>query len=780
MRSLSFLILLVLFPFLSSAQFKINGQLKSDSETVLNDVVVKLKQDNELIKSTFSDENGIFVFTEVSSGSYVVEFVSIYFESKMVEISVNADVHLGKILLFEIETELEELVINTRKNPIKRTEKGVVINVAETRLKNKPDLLSVLDYAPNISLVNGLEILGSDAILVVLDGKEIRVPKERIGSFLNTFNLKTIQNIEVIDRVDGSTDSAFSGIIKISTIQKNGWNGSIRQSVNYSDFSGANTDVSLFYTQDNFRLFGSYYFMRHKSKTSGIRKQILENENLLYDIIEDGKLKRKNDYATFGADYNFNENNSLSFFYLFENDQDVDHERTVLYDITNLNNGADSLIVSKTRFDQINKMHSFSLSFDRITDTLNSKLNTSFDLVRKNYQNPFLQNNFYQNNQIEAEDQNQRSSTSNNTIYAFNTSWNKNLKKNKILTLGARFTLVDNEDFYNYYDLVNQDWVFNPNISNDFFLKEYVASVFSTFSLPVKEQSKLSFGLRAEYNYNDFTNKIVKGNNDNFRLLPNILYNTKLWGNSFYTSVSQRLLRPNYDSFNPTFNQSNPTSAFVGNENLKPVDIYHFQTGYRFKNNLSLDARYSYYQNNIVSIPTNINGLLVNRPENKAYRNDVFFNVAFPYKISDWWETYTKVTAAYLSSKLPTQNYDSFYGTATLNNTFYLPLDIELQLYYTYTSKYKLLYTQYNENNSLNVRVTYPISEAFTLNTGVSDIFRSIKNESNYHFNGIYNEHLSRYNSRIFSFSITYNFTKGKEVSNDIRETNVENEKGRW
>jgi len=78
------------------------------------------------------------------------------------------------------------------------------------------------------------------------------------------------------------------------------------------------------------------------------------------------------------------------------------------------------------------------------------------------------------------------------------------------------------------------------------------------------------------------------------------------------------------------------------------------------------------------------------------------------------------------------------------------------------------------------VRVTYPISEAFTLNTGVSDIFRSIKNESKYHFNGIYNEHLSRYNSRIFSFSITYNFTKGKEVSNDIRETNVENEKGRW
>lgn len=293
MRNLSFLILLILFPFLSSAQFKINGQLKNDSETVLNDVVVKLKQDNELIKSTFSDENGIFVFTEVSSGSYVVEFVSIYFESKMVEISVNADVHLGTILLFETENELEELVINTRKNPIKRTEKGVVINVAETRLKNKPDLLSVLDYAPNISLVNGLKILGSDAILVVLDGKEIRVPKERIGSFLNSLNLKTIQDIEVIDRVDGSTDSSVTGIIKISTIQKNGWNGSIRQSVNYSDFVGANTDASLFYTQDNFRLFGSYYFMRHKSKTSGIRKQILENENLLYDIIEDGKLRRK-------------------------------------------------------------------------------------------------------------------------------------------------------------------------------------------------------------------------------------------------------------------------------------------------------------------------------------------------------------------------------------------------------------------------------------------------------------------------------------------------------
>src|SRR5690606_22970171 len=141
---------------------------------------------------------------------------------------------------------------------------------------------------------------------------------------------------------------------------------------------------------------------------------------------------------------------------------------------------------------------------------------------------------------------------------------------------GARMSLVDNKDYFHFLNLQNEQWITNTDFSNDFHLKEYIISAFSTFSIPLSEKSKLSIGLRAEYNYTDYTNGLTDGDNNNFRLLPNILYSTKLRDNNFYISALQRLSRPNYSLFNPTYVRNSPISAYMGNENLKPIDIYSF------------------------------------------------------------------------------------------------------------------------------------------------------------------------------------------------------------
>lgn len=779
MKNLILIITILFFPFICKAQFQVSGLLKDNNDIAVLGCAIKLKQADTVIKSTLSDENGNFIIDNVSKGQYTLEIVSVFYENYEQEAIVDNNLSLGTIILSESTNLLEEIIITGKIKPVQQTENGVVLNVANTRLSNQSDIISILNYAPNISTNNGLKIFGSDDILVLLDEKEIRVDKERIANFIASINPKTVESIEVIDRVDGSIESTKSGIIKITTIKKNGWSGSLKQGVLYNDEWGYNTNASLFYTQDKFRIFGDYDFSRHKTLTKGKGNQARENQNLYYDISENGSLNRKSDYATLGADYNFNKNNSLSFLYLFEDDRDDDHQRNVSSQISDFNTNLDSLIVSKTRFDQINKMHSFSLSFDRITDTLGSNLNIALDFAKKNYRSPFYQTNIYQNNLISIEEENQQNSKSNNDIYAFNTSWKKKFADKKELTLGSRISLVDNEDYFDFLNFENGQWITNTNFSNDFFLKEYIISAFSTFSFPVKEKSKISLGLRSEYNYNDYTNGIENGDNENFRLLPNIMFSTKLWGNSFYLSASQRLSRPNYSLFNPTYVQSQPTSAYSGNENLKPIDIYHLQTGYIFKNNLRLDVRYNYSENNILTIPTNINGILVTRPENIGYRNDVFAFISFPYKITDWWETYTKLTGAYLDFKLPNQKFSSLYADLSLNNTFYLPLDMELNIYYSYTSDYRILYTKNKQINSLNINLSYPVSESFTLNAGVSDVFKSLETRNEYNFNGIYNYNSNQYNSRTFSLSITYNFAKGKEVDEDIRKTGIEEEKSR-
>lgn len=774
-----FLFFVLLFSFICKAQYHITGQLKDNNEEIVANCAIKLKKQDIIVKSTLSDDSGNFTIENIQEGQYIIEIVSIFYDDFQQSINITNDISLGIISLSEKSVELEELVITSKRKPIKQTETGVLLNVSDTRLQNQPNLISILNYAPNISTSNGVKIFGNDDILVQVDGKDIQIDKSRISTFLETINPKTIENIEIIDRVDGSVEGNKGGIIKITTIQKDGWSGNISQNVLYNDKWGYSTDASLFYKREQFRIFGNYYHSRHKTISEGHGTQIRNNE-LYYQNTENSKVNRKSDYITLGADYDFNENSSLSFLYLFEDDRDDDHQRTVSSKISGHDIESDSLIKSKTYFDQINKMHSFSLSFNNDLDSLGSKLNIAVDFAKKKYINPFYQYNSFQSNYDFIKEENQQNSKSNNDIYAFNTTWKKKFQDKKEFSLGARMSLVDNKDYFHFLNLQNEQWITNTDFSNDFHLKEYIISAFSTFSMPLSEKSKLSLGLRAEYNYNDYTNGFKNGDNNNFRLLPNILYSTKLWDNNFYISALQRLSRPNYSLFNPTYVKNSPITAYMGNENLKPIDIYSLQTGYSLKNNLRLDFRYSYIENNILTIPRNDNGVLITSPTNIGYRNDLYAFISFPYKISDWWETYTKLTGAYLEFRLPNQKFNSLYADFSINNTFYLPLDIELNVYYSYTSDYRVLYTRNKDVNSLNINISYPISKSFNLNAGVNDVFNSLRTRSEYDFNGIYNYNFNRYNSRTFSLSITYNFAKGKEVDDDIRKTGIEEEKRRF
>jgi len=66
-----------------------------------------------------------------------------------------------------------------------------------------------------------------------------------ISTFLQTISPKTIERIEIVDRVDGSVQGNIAGIIKITTIQKEGWNGNVRQNTSYNDRWGVSTDADL-------------------------------------------------------------------------------------------------------------------------------------------------------------------------------------------------------------------------------------------------------------------------------------------------------------------------------------------------------------------------------------------------------------------------------------------------------------------------------------------------------------------------------------------------------
>jgi len=176
------------FSFLfSNAQHKITGQLKDQSNKAIYVCAIKLNKENVLVKSTQSDENGNFDLDNIESGQYTIEILSVFYENYTKNINVTTNLSLDDIILWGKISEIDKITI-TKKQIITPTDTGVILNVADTRLANQPSLVSVLGYAPSVSVNNGLQIFGSNNVLVVLDGKEIRVDKDKITNFFNTIN----------------------------------------------------------------------------------------------------------------------------------------------------------------------------------------------------------------------------------------------------------------------------------------------------------------------------------------------------------------------------------------------------------------------------------------------------------------------------------------------------------------------------------------------------------------------------------------------------------------
>ena len=764
----------------SQAQYTVTGQLETATEDCVSDVVIKLFQGNQFIQQTFSDKQGIFSLQDVSQGSYTLEIISVLYEKYVQPIQVDQDIVLPTILLKEESFQLDELVIGAKQKPIVQTDEGILLQVAKTRLQNQPDVISILNFAPTISTLDGIRILGSDDIVIQVDGKEIRIEKSRISTFLETLNPQTIDEIEIVDRVDGSMEGDKRGVIKITTIKNEGWVGTIRQNGLYNEKWGYSSDASLFYQRKKIRAFGNYYHARHKTQANG--KGVLNEKikELHYTNVEKSKVNRKSDYVTLGVDYQFNQDNSLSFLYLFEDDQDDNHQRTVLSTVSSLNLLSDSLIQSQTFFDQVNKMHSYSLSFTSDLDTLGSKFTIVFDFAAKKYFNPFVQQNEYQNALSIIREENSQNARAKNDIYVLNTQWEKKYSNQKTWSIGSRISWVNNKDYFRFLDLTKENGVSLDNFSNDFFLKEYIFSAFTNVVLPLTQKSTFTVGIRTEYNYNDFASTTSTGNNNNFKVLPNVLFSTKLDDQPFYISVMQRLMRPNYSLFNTTYVKDSPISAYSGNDKLKPADIYSLQMGYRLKNNISLDWRYNHAKNNSISLPQHVNGIVVISPINAGYRNDFFAFVSWSYSIATWWEAYTKATGAYLDFKLRNQKFSSLYANFSLNNTFYLFDEMEINLNYSYISDYRVLYTKVKQVNTVNCTVFYPLSSSFSLTVGVNDVFDSVRTRHEYDVNNLYSYTDQRYNSRSCFLSIKYNFSKGKEVDDEIRDMEIEAEKSRY
>lgn len=268
------LILLLFLPFLISAQeYKIEGIAtdKSDS-SALPGVSILLKQssDSTILKDTYTDEKGNFIFDRINSGEYIIEGILMGYKKFSRNIQVPNKRNFIRIKLTPDTKLLNAVDINATQDRV--TLKGDTAEINAGSYKVNPDATveDLVKKMPGITSENGtIKAQGEEVKKVLIDGKEFF--GDDASAALKNLPAEIVEKIQVFDKLsdqaqftgfnDGNTSKTLNIVTKRG--MSNGTFGKLHvgagtedrfnSGLNYNRFSG-NQKITLLGMFNNINL----------------------------------------------------------------------------------------------------------------------------------------------------------------------------------------------------------------------------------------------------------------------------------------------------------------------------------------------------------------------------------------------------------------------------------------------------------------------------------------------------------------------------------------------
>ncbi len=220
-------------------QQDIKGKVvNSFTEQPIQDVQIKVLLNDSLVISSFSDENGDFLFKNVALGIYDIAFVHIEFESFILpDVTLTSSrPTILNIKLIEAFKQLETFNLNPKKDRSKNNNEMVTNSVKTIYLQDMQKLAGSLDDPIRVAGMmagvtsdaafseNFISIRGNAprGLKYYLEGVEIINPSHfaRIGSSGGTFTVFSMQLLDKSDFFTGAFpaeySNAMSGILDVN------------------------------------------------------------------------------------------------------------------------------------------------------------------------------------------------------------------------------------------------------------------------------------------------------------------------------------------------------------------------------------------------------------------------------------------------------------------------------------------------------------------------------------------------------------------------------------
>ncbi len=724
---LRIVLILGLLPLaLASQTYRITGTVKESAGNVLpfGNVVLLRPADSVQVRGGSADENGAFVIQGVAPGQYYLQAQYFGSQSMLVPLDVQADLHVGNLVLETNTNSLDEVVLTGSRPTIDRQADRIVFKVENTVL-SQGSTWDILKKAPGVIVIqDNLEIRGQTAT-VYLNDRKVQLTSTEILDLLKGLSGDMVASVEVIPIPPARYEAAGGPILNIRTRQNivPGYKGSIRSEYEQAIFPKSSFGTSQYYKGEKFGVFANYGISPRKEiKNTESYVNFFDPQGDVYarwTTDMDKTTRSLAQQASLMLDYEPSDRDKLN---LTTNLSTSPNKRSA-YGINTLMRNALGVIdstlqtTSSLEDDMLNLSADLGYEHKLAKEGASLKANlhhTYYELSRgqqgsTDYFDPdgvFLRNFSFSTDAV----QNIHISTGQVDFYTPNEEGS--------FEAGVKGSYIRSKSRIDYLDVNNTEPPFDIALSDRFVYDEGVGAAYVSLSRNWEPWS-VKLGLRAEHTEvrarSETLDQITR--QSYFELFPNVFLGYDMGkDNSLNFSYNRKLTRPNYQDLNPFRFFINENNYDQGNPNLVPNFSHNFNLNLTLNNTFFIDL---YYRDNgryisPLSFQDNQEQVLLeifrNVEQSVSYGLD--FTLSTP--LTSFWDLYAYTSLfyedetfldPYNEGQTLTNQVTGLYGY--LNNNFTLSKDR------TFTGEASLVYL------SGFLYGTYKMSETTTINLGL-------------------------------------------------------------
>ena len=783
MKKSLFFFALLLQSCIAFAQHQVAGTVTDSIGKPVDAAVVVLMntQDGNVIQQGITSLDGKY---RMSAEGRVQIYISCmgYKQHISHELIIKTDTIIPPIKLQSENFVLDDIVIvGEKQSPSVKIEKGkMIFTPKNSSIIAGSTALEVLKKTPGVFVdgENNISIGGKNSVLVILNGKQTYMQKGELITLLKATPSSSVSSVEVMHNPSVQYDAEGSGgIININMNRKKseGFFFSLNNGVSYWENLRENTELSFSYTKNRFSLSGNYnHAFGYYNMDYGMHR-IQEGKDY-YSPTQDTD-KRKTISGNLIMEYALNDKHLIGA-RMDANTLFGPGQTNTVTEIRDANTMEleQILYASNDYYTQKGNRYGGNLYYMATPKegvSYNLDVNYAwFDGGSGNWQpnkyvlpdGSVLQDNLYKS--VNSRDIN---------IYAVSYDqkhplWNGELKS------GLKFSSVNADNEYQFYNVDNDQETIDKSQSNDFRYKEQILAGYILYSHSLGDKISMEAGLRGEYTFSDGLLHTIDGEGDEnnksnyFNLFPTFNLNYQINDSHALTlSYASRIDRPAYQDLNPFEYLLDELSYWKGNPFLTPQKSHKIALTYSH-NRTAITASYSYMKDYKAQITDTLSiSKVIMTPRNIGKQQRASLTLYQGINIARWWEMNLNLIGYYVKNDIAFDQYrkfdlDGFAGIFSIQNTVRLPWQVQMELNGSYITKHL---GASNEHIKPSGYVDIGFSKSFankkwTVNLAMSDIFWTNRWDNDSSFNGFQLWNWGKSESRQLRLNVTYRFGKEK------------------